>query len=1107
MSCSCGCGGGTAETTPASTYNRPGLPALSARIGTFSQFRATMLARIAGRPALAKLTTREPDDPAIALLDCWAVVGDVLTFYQERLANEGYLRTAIEPESLVHLGKLVGYTPRPALAATTHLAFTLDPGAKAVIPAGSGAKSVPGQNQLPQTFETTDELLAREEWNTLQVARTAPVDLTGTEAKLVRELGVEGTTANLKTGDRLLLLFGPAVPVVRTVEKAVVDFASGRTTVTLTRPDGSLDELNQAISDLLSEITKVVPPPDPQPWDPKPPISPWTAATIEALTAARTYLTGLGTPPDVDGVPYDLIRTVASLNTGLPEQAALARAHAGCTVQDWFEQYVQPVADANTTLLKLCVEALHDIDPEAGYLNQLARDLVCPNSPQLLALDGSEGGCSNCGEDCGRAAALVALTPVLPWLRREPSRPPRHAIELQSTVDDLFRADSDVHPKLLVAADPRLAPNLRQAWANQRIAPPPELSGLQVFRTRALTVARPAGVPADPPGSITVYLDNVYDGIARDSWVVLESAATSGSAAAQLVVTVLAAAQASVDVTVPNPPGSPRPVGTRQVTVLTLRTSDPAPAAGAVVWAQGEALTALGDPITGDVFGDEIELGRLYDGLRPGRWLVVSGERTDVPHTSGVPATELTMVAGIRQRVEPSRAGASVRTFLALATTLSYRYSRATVTLYGNVVAADQGETRAEVLGSGDPGAAGQTFPLRQITADNPLTFRPSANATGADSTLTTRVSGVRWHETDGLILSGPADHDYEDVVGTDGSRSVRFGDGVHGSRVPAGVENVTATYRIGAGHSGNVDAGQINQLSARALGVRSVTNPIASGGGADGDGPADARGTIPLRMLALDRLLSVRDYEDFTRARAGIGKAAAVKLSDGGQRVVHVTIAATGDARIDPSSGLFTTLESALVTYGDPGAGIRVAVRDQVLLVLRAGIKVLPDYSWDLVEPAVRAALLARFSFAGRNLGEPAYLSEVFAAVQAVPGVDYADVDVFDGITGDVTPIELATIVDGLTEAKPCVPASGARFDEVFDEVDFVNNYGWDTLSTIALRHGLTLDELVRLNPRLEPGTLRGGDRLTVFRGLRPAQLAVLPDSVPEALTLVRIP
>ena len=43
------------------------------------------------------------DDPAIALLDAWAVVADVLTFYQERIANEGFLRTATERRSILEL--------------------------------------------------------------------------------------------------------------------------------------------------------------------------------------------------------------------------------------------------------------------------------------------------------------------------------------------------------------------------------------------------------------------------------------------------------------------------------------------------------------------------------------------------------------------------------------------------------------------------------------------------------------------------------------------------------------------------------------------------------------------------------------------------------------------------------------------------------------------------------------------------------------------------------------------------------------------------------------------------------------------------------------------
>ncbi|GAA1022008.1 MULTISPECIES: putative baseplate assembly protein [Amycolatopsis] len=1078
----------TSLTTPATTYQRPGLPALSRRIGTYARFRQSMLARLASRAALAPLTTRDPDDPAIALLDCWAVVGDVLTFYQERIANEGYLRTATEPESLNHLGTLVGYTPRPALAATTFLAYTLDPGARTVIPAGTAAKSVPAQNQLPQTFETTAELQAREEWNALQVATADPVDVTADTAPATEQIGIQGTTAALKPGDRLLLLFGKFPPVIRVVAEAATDFQANRTTAKLVI--SGLDDLNRAIAHLRKVIGTAV--------ERKPAPSDWIDCTVTVLNNTETYLRGLGTSATVT---YVLARTAHQVSTELAEQAALARAHASCAVQDWFRDSVGPVSDATDVLLKLCTAAMRESDPELRYLNNFAKELFC-SSPGYR-FEGSGDGCGcGCGygTDCDRAAALIGLTPVLPWLRREPSRPPRKAVDLPSTVDQLFHAGSDVHPKLLIEADPRLGPNLHHAWANEQIAPPPALSGLQVLRTRAVAIARPAGAEADPAGTTKVWLDAVYDGIAGGSWVVLESPDGKRSAAQVTLVEL-----ASVDVTVP---GKTDPVGKKQVTKITVnQVVSPVPGAGTVVWARGETLTAVGDPITKDVEGAEIELSRVYDGLRPGRWLVVSGERTDVPHTSGIQAAEVTMVAGIRQRVEPTRNGSRVRTFLSLATELSYRYRRDTVTLYGNVVEADQGETRTEVLGSGDPGVANQVFQLRQANADNPLTFRPSANASGAESTLAARVAGVRWHETEGLVWSGPTGHDYEVSVGAGGTRSLRFGDGVHGARLPAGVENVTAVYRIGAGHDGNVAAGQISQATGRPPGVRAVTNPLASGGGADGDGPADARASIPLRMLALDRLVSIRDYEDFTRARAGIGKAKAVKLSDGGRRVVHVTVAATGDARIDSSSGSVVALEAALAGFGDRGVGVRVAVRERVLLVLRAGVKVLPDYSWELVEPAVRAALLDKFSFARRELGEPAFLSEVFAAIQAVPGVDYAAITVFDGIAGDVTPVELATVADRLTEAKPCVGASGARFEEVFDEVGYVDSFGKDTLTTIALRHGLTVDELVRLNPGLESTELEWGQKLTVYRGIRPARLAVLPAGVPEALMLVRIP
>ena len=99
----CGCCEGLAVETPVEVSNRPGLSAVAYRVGTHARFKASMLARLSGSrlPELGNLKTRDDDDFTIALLDAWAMVSDVLTFYQERVANESYLRTATERGSVV----------------------------------------------------------------------------------------------------------------------------------------------------------------------------------------------------------------------------------------------------------------------------------------------------------------------------------------------------------------------------------------------------------------------------------------------------------------------------------------------------------------------------------------------------------------------------------------------------------------------------------------------------------------------------------------------------------------------------------------------------------------------------------------------------------------------------------------------------------------------------------------------------------------------------------------------------------------------------------------------------------------------------------------------
>ena len=190
-------------------YNRPGVPALAYRIDIPPTALRRMLNALTTQPVpsddpdnsrpLKELSTRAGDDPAIALLDAWATVTDVLTFYQERIANEGFLRTATERRSVLELARAIGYELNPGVAAGTFLAFTVEdaPGVPGVasVPEGTRIQSIPGQDQLPQTFETVEAIEARADRNTLRPRLTTE-----------QELYLKGVNTQLQPGDAILLV-------------------------------------------------------------------------------------------------------------------------------------------------------------------------------------------------------------------------------------------------------------------------------------------------------------------------------------------------------------------------------------------------------------------------------------------------------------------------------------------------------------------------------------------------------------------------------------------------------------------------------------------------------------------------------------------------------------------------------------------------------------------------------------------------------------------------------------------------------------------------------------------------------------------------------------
>jgi len=1182
--CRCGCCQGVEKITPTEIFNRPGLPALLYRMGTHSTLFETMQASLSGWkldiPAvdpsappvpiypLNSLTTRELSDPSIALLDAWAVVGDVLTFYQERVANEGFLRTALQRCSVLELARLVGYRLRPGVASSVFLAFTLEqdktnPGndnQERPVPQGTRAQSIPGPGELPQPFETSADLIARPKWNALKPRLTRPQKITadGSDVSFgapnIESIFFDGTSTKLKAGDALLIVCDETSghQFLRYVDSVIPDDKNGRTEVSLQPPPptftGTATEVMQKLLDrYLKEAADLFP------------ASKVVLAIVDTLNEVQAALKQPGSL-----ARSQLLEQARLALPQLQEQLEVAQKRKFTRMEPWIAQLISDwenfIASPEGPSPSFATEAFSGA-ARTGAIN--FDDVAAP-----------------------RLSAFLALNSVVEKLALAPSIPPPTPAALTRNLSVAFSQAADNLPQLLAGLRSELSGSLYDAWKNLEL--PPNPVKVYALRTRARLYghnAPPRILDTDGNGVVTlwgewsIFSDETNDGsiqplsidLETSNAISLDSSYQAIAAGSWLVIKTEIPTKVAGGTNNYIKPGLPRPdltsdnltnvqVARARIVQFDVARSDYGMSAkssrillgdtddsnstyewldtskhstdlGANFWAirqtavyaQSEELTLADAPIEDDVFGNTIELDDLYDGLKPGRWMIVSGNRSDVPGTS-VPASELVMLFGVTQGGQAARcvnypssaipfssvyyvtdpnaqgdrlvvgapapgfkavlqqlppsdpdspnqtycsplelapgfyvqayvptsdeteneqtvpgersgnfsafdhllvdpvSGAefeggripdnvfgssvaawrivstrdSVHTTIQLASPLSYTYDPPTVTIYGNVANATHGQTQSEILGSGNAAQSLQNFSLSKP----PLTYVSAATPDGTDSTLVVRVNGVEWHEKESLANMPAGSRTFFTEEDHDGVTSATFGDGVHGSRAPTAPSNIKAVYRSGIGSPGNVDAGKISQLSTRPLGVKAVINPLPATGGADADTLEQARSNVPIAVMSLDRLVSLPDYAFFTRNYAGVAKAAASALSSGASRMVQVTFAAVGDAPVGPTSDFFNNLSTSLIRFGDPLVPVQLARRSALLLVIKAEVRVLPDYLWAEIAPVVRAAMLGKFGFDARELEQDAVLSEVFSTIQSVVGVDYVKVDAFGAIS-----------------------------------------------------------------------------------------------------------
>ena len=135
----------------------------------------------------------------------WAYISDVLGFYDERTANETYIRTAVRRPSLRRIVELLGYTPSSGVAATASVAALADGAVAVTLPPATGFRSSAFAAESPQVFETTAEWTIhplKNQWKVITFKRRPTVDAapdaTDTGAATNQKKGSPSTGPNVR---------------------------------------------------------------------------------------------------------------------------------------------------------------------------------------------------------------------------------------------------------------------------------------------------------------------------------------------------------------------------------------------------------------------------------------------------------------------------------------------------------------------------------------------------------------------------------------------------------------------------------------------------------------------------------------------------------------------------------------------------------------------------------------------------------------------------------------------------------------------------------------------------------------------------------------------
>ncbi len=364
----------------------------------------------------------------------------------------------------------------------------------------------------------------------------------------------------------------------------------------------------------------------------------------------------------------------------------------------------------------------------------------------------------------------------------------------------------------------------------------------------------------------------------------------------------------------------------------------------------------------------------------------------------------------------------------------------------GNVILVDHGrtlgdplESMPEALGS-DDGQSPATVPANRrfrpgldlgpvtIAAANPyiadqpgspdLAIQSAARAAHWDvadtmpaiTLISTDIDGneLGWNAAGDLLDPGigPETCAFEMEVENDGSAWLRFGDGVNGHAVEPGM-SFEAVYRVGNGAAGNVPADTIALIDQTFPGagfIQALSNPVPAFGGKDAETVEHVRQNAPVAFRTQERAVTPRDYVERSLQFPGVARAAASLRWTGSWTSVFLTVERAAGERVDRD------FEANLVAYLERYrmAGYDLEVEDAVRVPLRVAMHVCaaPGFIAADIEQLLLGVFTSGLKPDGTLgvfnpqlflMGEPFYLSPLYAAAQQIEGVASVTINRFE--------------------------------------------------------------------------------------------------------------